>query len=191
MKKKPLNLGLVITGCLRGNRASQERLYKQYHAYAMSISLRYAKDRGEAREILNESFLKVFTKLDQYDKAQAFHFWLRRILINTAVDYYRKKQRQPLFIPIDNAMEVADKSNDDFELDASINTLPILQKLSPAYRIVFNLYVMEGYKHQEIAEQLDISVNTSKSNLARAKQKLKAMIQSRAHFKKLNIRENG
>jgi len=131
MKKKPLNLGLVITGCLRGNRASQERLYKQYHAYAMSISLRYAKDRGEAREILN------------------------------------------------------------FELDASINTLPILQKLSPAYRIVFNLYVMEGYKHQEIAEQLDISVNTSKSNLARAKQKLKAMIQSRAHFKKLNIRENG
>lgn len=191
MQDNTLNLGLILDGCRQGNRASQQRLYKYYHPYGMSISLRYSQNRGEAQEILNESFLKVFNKLDQYDKTQPFHLWFRRILINTAIDYYRKKKRQPLFLTIDNALQIPDNLNDNFEIDPSINTLPILQKLSPAYRIVFNLYVMEGYKHQEIAAQLDISVNTSKSNLARAKQKLKEMIQSRTHYKKLNIRENG
>jgi len=183
MKEDTLNLGLILKGCLKGNRASQERLYKYYYPYGMSISLRYAKNRLEAKEILNESFLKVFNKLDLYDKTQAFHFWLRRIIINTAIDYYRKKQRQPLFMTIDDALlQIADDTLGDFEIDTTINTLPILQQLPPAYRIVFNLYVMEGYKHQEIAEQLGISVNTSKSNLARAKQKLKVLIGSRESY---------
>jgi len=182
MKENTVNLGLILKGCKKGNRASQERLYKYYHPYGMSISLRYAQNRLEARDILNESFLKVFNKLGQYDKTQAFHLWLRRIIINTAIDYYRKKQRKPLFMTIDNAFQIADDTTNDFELDSTINTLPILQQLSPAYRIVFNLYVMEGYKHQEIAEQLGISTNTSKSNLARAKQKLKELIGSRENY---------
>ncbi|MEM6698269.1 MAG: sigma-70 family RNA polymerase sigma factor [Bacteroidota bacterium] len=148
----------------------------------MSISLRYAKNRLEAREILNESFLKVFTKLDQYDKTQDFQYWLRRIIINTAIDYYRKHQRSPFFMAIDNALQIADDTPVEIELNESVDTLPIIQQLPPAYRMVFNLYVMEGFKHREIAEQLGISVNTSKSNLARAKQKLKALIGSRDNY---------
>lgn len=182
MQKEPSNLGLIIAGCQKGNRASQERLYKYFHPYGMSISLRYAKNRLEAREILNESFLKVFTKLDHYDKKQAFKYWLRRIIINTAIDYYRKHQKAPSYMTIDSDLQIADDTTIDIEIEESINTLPIIQQLPPAYRIVFNLYVMEGYKHQEIAEQLGISVNTSKSNLARAKHKLKELIVSRDNY---------
>ena len=186
MKESTLNLGLIIAGCQKGNRASQERLYKYYHSYGMSISLRYAKNRLEAREILNESFLKVFTKLDQYDKTQPFQFWLRRIIINTAIDYYRKSQRDPLFMDIDVALQIADDNPIEVDINESINTLPILQQLPPAYRLIFNLYVMEGFKHQEIADQLGISINTSKSNLARAKQKLKELIVSRENYQSKN-----
>ncbi len=190
MKDNTLNLGLIIAGCQKGNRASQERLYQYYHPYGMSISLRYAKNRLEAREILNESFLKVFTKLDQYDKTQAFQYWLRRIIINTAIDFYRKHQSDPSFMTIDTALQIADDTPINIEIDPSMNTLPIVQQLPPAYRMIFNLYVMEGYKHQEIAEKLGISINTSKSNLARAKQKLKELIRSRENYQSKN-RDHG
>ena len=190
MENRTLNLGLILKGCLKGNRASQERLYRYYHPYGMSISLRYSQNRLEAREILNESFLKVFNKLNKYKNTKPFQLWLRRIIINTAIDFYRQKQRQPLFMTIDNAFQVADDTENDFEIDTTIDALPILQQLPPAYRIVFNLYVMEGYKHQEIAERLGISINTSKSNLARAKQKLKALIGSRENYQ-LKKKEHG
>ena len=156
----------------------------------MSICLRYSKNRLEAREIMNEGFLKVFNKLNQYKKENPFHLWLRKILINTAIDYYRKEQRQPLFIPIENAASISNEDYNDFEIDGQIDTLPILQQLTPAYRIVFNLYVMEGFKHKEIAQQLGISESTSKTNLARAKQKLKQLIISREDYK-LKLKENG
>lgn len=190
MSKKEVNLSLILEGCKKSNPHSQEKLYKYFYGYAMSICLRYSKSRYEAREILNDSFLKVFTKLHQYDKDFPFHSWLRRILINTAIDFYRTKQRQPLFEPIEEAHFISDDNGEDFEINPSVNTLPIVQKLSPAYRIVFNLYVMEGYKHHEIAEQLNISVNTSKSNLARAKQRLKQLLKSSADYK-LKIQGNG
>lgn len=183
MEGKTINLQLILNGCRQGNRYSQEKLYQYYYPYAISIALRYSKNREEAREILNESFLKVFTKLDRYDKDYSFKAWLRRIVINTAIDYYRKKQRQPLFLSIDTVAVTMDDTMDNFEIDPNINTLPILQKLPPSYRIVFNLYVMEGYKHHEIAEKLGVSVSTSKTNLARAKQKLKKMIISRSNYK--------
>lgn len=182
MEELPLNLSLIIAGCQKGNRASQERLYKYFHPYGMSISLRYAKNRLEAREILNESFLKVFTKISHYNKTQPFQFWLRRIIINTAIDHHRKSQKNELFADIDMALNIPDDTPINIEVDKSINALPILQRLPPAYRMVFNLYVMEGYKHQEIAEQLGISIGTSKSNLARAKQKLKELIGSRKNY---------
>lgn len=190
MEEKTINLRLILNGCEQGNRYSQERLYQYYYPYAMSIALRYAKDRLEAREILNEAFLKVFTKLHQYDKDYPFQIWLRRIVINKAIDYYRKKQRRPFFLPLENAFSAVDEGADDFNIDPTVNTLPIIQELPPSYRMVFNLYVMEGYKHHEIAEKLGISVSTSKTNLSRAKQKLKKLIKSRSHYK-LKMQGNG
>jgi len=186
--EKKINIELILEGCLQGNRGSQERLYKYFHPYSMSICLRYSKNRQDAREILNEGFLKVFNKLQRYDKNQDFHPWIRKILINTAIDYYRTKQRRSFFLPLENATDIVDDQNwDNFTLEENCNVLPILQELSPAYRIVFNLYVMEGYKHREIAKELDISVNTSKTNLARAKNRLRQLLESKPQLKmKLN-----
>lgn len=191
MSEKEINLSLILEGCKNGNPHSQEKLYKNFYGYAMSICLRYSKSRYEAREILNDSFLKVFNKLHQYDKDFPFNSWLRRILINTAIDFYRTKQRHPLFVPIKEAHFISDENGEDFAINPSVNTLPILQKLSPAYRIVFNLYVMEGYKHHEIAEQLGISVSTSKTNLARAKARLKTLILEENTQKKIKLNRHG
>lgn len=190
MKNDKINLGLLLEGCQRNNRYSQEKLYQHFFPYSISICLRYSKNIHEAKEILNEGFLKVFNKLDQYDKDYPFRAWLRRILINTAIDYYRKAQKQPFILSIDHAASIKDDASEIGDIEPSTDTLRLLQKLSPAYRIVFNLYVMEGYKHHEIAAQLGISVSTSKTNFLRAKQKLRQLIQQQTTYK-INNKENG
>lgn len=190
MERKTINVGLIIEGCLRQNRLSQERLYQHFYGYAMSICLRYAKNRQEARVILNMGFLKVFNKLDQYSSDYPFQGWLRRILINTAIDHHRTLKKRLQFVALDHLSTKESSYDEDFSIDPSVDTLAVLQELSPAYRLVFNLYVMEGYKHHEIAEKLGISVNTSKTNLLRAKQKLKQLISSRTAYPK-KVKENG
>ena len=182
MKKETINLSLIISGCQKGNRLSQNKLYQYFYGYGMSICLRYAKNREEAVEIFNDGFLKVFLKLDQYDKSLPFKPWLRKILIHSAVDYHRKNQHPESFFDwseMESRMTIEQP-----QLNEGEDVLPYLQALPPGYRTVFNLYVMEGYKHQEIAERLGISVGTSKSNLARAKEKLKQIVLQRQTKKK-------
>ena len=174
MQVEKLNLQLLIEGCRSNNRRSQKRLYEHFYGYGMNICLRYAKDRVEAEEMLNDGFLKALLNIDKYDPAFPFRAWLRKILINSAIDYYRKYQKYQLTLSMDQLAEIPD----DVPLpaiDEGEDVLPILQELPRAYRMAFNLYVIEGYKHHEIAELLNISVGTSKSNLARAKTKLKAL----------------
>ncbi len=174
MDASRINLQLVIEGCRQGNAQSQRKLYEYFYGYGMSICLRYAKNERQAEEILQDGFLNAFRNLDRYDPDYPFKYWLRRILINAAIDYFRKYRRyHQLFV---SAAIDEQEVNDHTEFPGFENderALPILQKLPPAYRMVFNLYVMEGYKHHEIAEALGISVGTSKSNLARAKAKLR------------------
>lgn len=181
------NIQLLIEGCRRGNRASQLKLYEHFYSYGLSITLRYSKNREEALEILNDSFLKAFLKIDQYDSDLPFKPWLRRILINSSIDYHRKYSRLNETLDIKPSSELATASYnfalDNLEFD---DLIIVLQKLSPAYRLVFTLYVVEGFKHQEIAEKLNIGIGTSKSNLAKARMKLKSILQSShsTHFKK-------
>lgn len=181
------NVQLLIEGCRRGNRASQLKLYEHFYSYGLSISLRYSKNREEALEILNDSFLKAFLKIDQYDSDLPFKPWLRRILINSSIDYHRKYSRLNETLEVTPTTEVATASY-NFALDnlEFEDLIVVLQKLSPAYRLVFTLYVIEGFKHQEIAEKLNIGIGTSKSNLAKARMKLKSILQSShgTHFKK-------
>ncbi|MVM29526.1 sigma-70 family RNA polymerase sigma factor [Spirosoma sp. HMF4905] len=166
----------ILAGCLRNHRRSQELLYRQFYGYAMSVCLRYAPTRDEALEVLNDGFLKVFTRLDQYDPAQPFKGWLRRILINSAIDHYRQEVRHQ-HEDVDKVAQVAvSEAADAFSQLSYEELLGFVQRLSPAYRLVFNLYVMDGFTHEEIAGQLGISVGASKSNLARARENLRQLL---------------
>lgn len=174
MPAEKIRLEIVIDGCLSGNPLSQRKLYEYFYGYGMSICLRYAHDQHRAEEILNDAFLKVFFTLHQYDSTRPLKPWIRKILVNTAIDHFRRQKHKVY------TQQLEDLS--DHETPQSVpavepgdDVLPILQELTPVYRMVFNLYVMEGFKHHEIAEKLDISIGTSKSNLARAKARLKQL----------------
>jgi len=177
MQKASIVLESVLEGCLAGNRNNQRQLYEHFYGYAMNISLRYSKNREEAVEILNDAFLKAFTRLHQYNSTFPFQVWLRQILIHTAVDYYRKNYHLPSHTGL---TDVAQLEADELPLPKLLpdeDVLPMLRKLSPAYRTVFNLFVMEGYTHQEIADVLGIDARTSRSNLLRAKAQIRVLMQ--------------
>lgn len=143
----------------------------------MSVCLRYAPTRDGALEVLNDGFLKVFTRLDQYEPTQSFKGWLRRILINTAVDHYRQEVRHFYHEDVEQADQIAGtESIDAYSQLAHEELMRLIQQLSPAYRLVFNLYVIDGFSHDEIAAQLGISVGASKSNLARARENLRQLL---------------
>ncbi|MCF2489818.1 RNA polymerase sigma factor [Dyadobacter sp. CY347] len=165
----------LLDGCLQKNRRSQELLYKQFYGYAMSICLRYTRSREEAKEILNDGFFKVFTKLDTFDSSRSFKTWLSRIMINTALDHYRQEIRRDVFDDVEVADNVAIDETVISKL-AHEELMELIQKLTPAYRVVFSLSVIDGYTHEEIADQLNISVGASKSNLSRAREKLREML---------------
>jgi RNA polymerase sigma factor (sigma-70 family) len=170
----------LLAGCLRNQRRSQELLYRQFYGYAMSVCMRYTHSRDEALEVLNDGFLKVFTRLEQYDTNQPFKGWLRRILINTAVDHYRASVRHQ-HEDINEASHASADTVDAYSQLAHEELIELIQQLSPAYRLVFNLYVIDGFSHEEIANQLMISVGASKSNLARARENLRAIIQKKSN----------
>ena len=181
----------LIDGCKRQQLNKQRSLYELFYGYGLCIALRYAQNREEAVEILNDAFLKVFTKLNQYNTEQPFKPWFRRILIHTAIDYHRAHHRLPKFIEIDEVAHLLISDELSFpNLSATEDVLPLVQALPPQYRLVFNLYVMEGYSHKEIATELGITESTSRANLARAKEKLKEIIRHKSpqngHYKKYN-----
>ncbi|HEY3403958.1 MAG TPA: RNA polymerase sigma factor [Ohtaekwangia sp.] len=166
---------LLIEGCKKRDRESQRLLYKHHYAYAMSICSRYTRTREEAREILNDGFMKVFSKIDQYNPETSFEGWIRRIMINTAIDHYRKEVKHYHHIPIQDGEHVIPEiPADDLSHQELIR---MIQQLSPAYRAVFNLYVVDGYTHKEISKILGISEGTSKSNLLKAREVLRKKLQ--------------
>jgi RNA polymerase sigma-70 factor (ECF subfamily) len=152
-------------------------LYQHFYGYAMSVCLRYCKSRDEALEILNDGFLKVFTRIGKYDQEKSFKGWIRKIMINTALDHYRKhrKHYETKSTDIQNLTDLSYNEN-ALNCLAYEDLLNMVQKLSPAYRTVFNLHAIDGYTHEEIAEMLEISAGTSKSNLFKARANLQEMI---------------
>ena len=169
------DLEALVSGCIRQDREAQKKLYQLFYGYAMSICLRYSRTREEAVEILNDGFMKVFLKIGKYDVSRSFKGWIRRILINTAVDAYRQNHKHYYAEDVSVlAHEVVEGTVlDQLQYEMLIK---LIQDLSPAYRTVFNLYVIDGFSHEEIAEQLHISVGTSKSNLFKARANLQGRI---------------
>jgi RNA polymerase sigma-70 factor, ECF subfamily len=173
------NLESVIAACIDHNSQAQRTLIKLFLGFAKSICSRYSSSEQELEEIINDGFLKVFTNLAKYDTTQPFKAWLRTIMVNTAIDYYRSNKKYALQIAVDD-IEATDFADDIISKLSVDEIMGLVQKLSPTYRMVFMLYVVEGYKHREIAERLGIQEGTSKSNLQDARIKLQEMI--RIHY---------
>jgi RNA polymerase sigma-70 factor (ECF subfamily) len=165
----------LLKGCKRGKAEAQEGLYRHYYGYAMSICLRYAGSRDEASEILNDSFIKIFAKIKQFDFKKSFRAWLRRIIVNTAIDHYRKNKKHQYGLDISAAEGEMESENVLHQLAAE-EIFKLIQQLPDKYRLAFNLYEIEGYSHEEIAEQLGVPIGTSRSNLSRAKRKLRELV---------------
>ncbi|MGZ3764615.1 MAG: RNA polymerase sigma factor [Mucilaginibacter sp.] len=165
----------LIGGCIKQERGSQKMLYKAFYGFSMGICLRYANNREEAAEVMNQGFLKVFTKIETYDRSRPFKAWLGKIMMNVSIDYYRANLKMAYTEDLDSAEYISDGELADRKLNYD-DLLAMVQKLPNAYRTVFNLFAVEGYSHEEIGELLGISSGTSKSNLHKARQKLKVMI---------------
>lgn len=172
----------IIKGCIRGDRRSQHMLYKTFYGKMMAVCLRYAKDDDAAQDVCQEAFLKVFDRLKDFQDKGSFEGWIRRIMVTTSIDHIRKDKKFVTNLELEKVIEDESQNPAEEEEDSIFEGLDFerlkgyIQKLTPAYRSVFNLYVVEEYSHKEIAEMLGISIGTSKSNLAKAKVNLKREI---------------
>jgi len=180
MKLEQRELERIVDGCKAKNRSSQQKIYELLYSKMLPVCYRYARSTDEAKDMLQDGFIKVFEKIEQYNVGGSFEGWVRRIIVNTAIDTYRKNKKE---VFIDDESRIKDNNDwEDMESESEYAGLSIndiveaMQSLSPAYQTVFNLYVMEGYSHQEIADELEINIGTSKSNLAKAKANMKTML---------------
>lgn len=165
----------LIEGCLKNKLEYQQKLYKHFYGFAMSICLRYAGNKYDAADILNDGFMKVFTHINKYNDSKPFHMWLRRIMMNTSIDYYRANLKYKNTGDLEEADSIGIKEDISQKLNYE-DLLKIIQNLPPSYRTVFNLFAIDGYSHEEIAGMLGISVGASKSNLFKARKKLQESI---------------
>jgi len=166
----------ILKGCIEGNRAAQEALYNFYAPKMFGICLRYSYDHHSAEDLLQEGFIKAFHNLDRFRSEGSFEGWLKRIFVNTAIEQYRKNQKQKVS-PLNDEVYNATTQHGILEKLATDDLLKIIQLLPLGYRTVFNLYVIEGFSHREIADSLKISEGTSKSQLARAKAYIQKLLQ--------------
>jgi len=176
-------LKIIVEGCVKGKRKYQKKLFELFYGKMMGVCLRYAKNSDEAKDMVQNGFIKVFAKLNVYNFSGSLEGWIRRIMVNTAIDQIRKNKKDPFSIDDDarfkNLEEDIPFDTEEAQKEIKIKAekaIKAIRELSPAYQTVFNLYVIEGYTHKEIAEYLNISEGTSKSNLAKAKQKLRTLL---------------
>lgn len=158
-----------------GDKKSIALLYKQFYGFAMSVALRYSSSRDEACEIVNDSFMKAFDRLKQYQPENSFKGWFRRIIVNTAIDYFRKNSRYSSIMDIEKA-ESESYNADIIEHLTYEDILSLIRNLPEILRLVFNMYEIEGYDHNEIGEKLGIPASTSRTYLARSKKKLREKV---------------
>ena len=163
----------IIEGCLKNSRKAQKMLYDKYASKFLGMCMRYAKDRLEAEDILQEGFLKIFGRISQFSGLGSFEGWMKRIIVNTAITNYRQNLKHYYKQHIDEVNESdidATFSESEYSLE---ELLKVIQALPPGYKMVFNMFAIEGFQHKEIAEMMGIDVTTSKSQYSRAKKLLR------------------
>lgn len=166
----------LVNECVSGNPIAQKKFYDLFARKMMGVCLRYASSYEEAQDVLQDGFIKIFKKLPDFESKGSLEGWVRRIMVNTALDSYRKNKKHFNDVPVDSVSYMLDK--DDFIVE-SINAedlLQIIHAIPEGYRIVFNLFAIEGYSHKEIAERLGVTESTSKSQYSRAKKLLRKLL---------------
>ncbi len=166
-----------LVACMRQERWAQELLYKDYYNTMMPLCQRYATNKEDALDIMHEGFIKVFKHIGKYQLGTSLNAWIKRIMVNTAIDFYRKRVRRRTE-DLDTAFGIKSPEPNAINFLAAEEIIECLHQLSPSYRSIFNLYVIEGYSHKEIAAKMNISESTSRSNLVKARAKLRALLLS-------------
>jgi len=185
-------LSMHIERCALNNRESQKKLYSSFYGYAMAVCDRYTNSQDDAVEILNDGFLKILKEIHRYkpaytDVVSSFKGWLRKIMVYTAIDHFRKNYKHQFTTELDNGViQVSSVGEDALDRISYEEIIRSIQDLTPGYRAVFNLFVIEGFSHEEISDQLGISIGTSKSNLAKARRQLQKILfqQNQIHLTK-------
>src|ERR1700712_3238701 len=166
----------LVKRCKANERKAQELLYKHFASKMMGVCLRYATDRMEAEDMLQNGFIKVFQKIDDYRGDGSFEGWIRRIMVHSSIEYYRKYHKMVQLVDIEDAAAYTSVDSSSLSKLAANDLMALIHQLAPGYRIVFNLYAIEGYSHREIAEMTGISEGASKSQLSRARAVLKEQV---------------
>ena len=180
-----MDLNLLISGCRENDPKSQQQLYEQYKSVLFAICRRYIENEQEAEDVFVEGFTKIFQKIRQFEGNGSFEGWMKKIMVNEALQNLRERKKMKFSDFNIIQMDV----QDDFDIESDIGAREILELMSElphGYRTIFNLYVVEGYKHQEIADLLNISINTSKSQLIFAKKKMAELVKKKYSVTKTN-----
>lgn len=170
-----MELEEIIEGCYQGSRKHQEALYNRFASKMFGVCLTYTKDRDLAQDILHDGFFKVFKKFDTYNSDWSLNAWVRRIIVNTAIDHFRKMNRMTN-VDFQEVPYLAGTHDEVSETSKTEDLSDIINMLPNGAKTVFNLYTIEGYKHKEIATMLNISIGTSKSQLSKAKRVLRELV---------------
>lgn len=192
IKQTVLTDSEIISGCLKGRRKEQELLYNKYASRLFGICLRYVKNRMEAEDILQDGFVKIFKSISTFKgmNENSLFFWMRRIMVNTALNYLRDHQAFRFTLDLDDDNDNPNSVSEVFETDYLITEensefiMSIIRELPDGYRTVFNLYAIEGYSHEEISQAMGISVNTSKTQLHKARKVIKLQMENNGTFQK-------
>jgi len=166
----------LIKKCASGNSLAQKTFYEKFAGKMMGVCLRYAKDYEEAQDIMQDAFIKIFGKLADYEKKGSLEGWVRRIVVNTALDSYRKNKKHQQNVAVDTVDYLLENKTFIIEELNANDLLAVIKTIPAGYQIVFNLFAIEGYSHREIAEKLNITESTSKSQYSRARKLLRELL---------------
>lgn len=159
----------LIDGCIKGKHKARKELFRQYRRILLGICLRYARDKSEAEDILLEGFIRIYSKIGTYSNAGSFEGWLKKVMLHTAIDYFRKNRKENFHQNIDDYNDLVSEDIDSLKQLSAKEILGLIQTMPQGYRIVFNLFAIEGFSHKEIAEKLQVTESTSKSQVRKAR----------------------
>ncbi len=174
----------IIEGCARHERKAQKVLYEKYSRLLLGVCMRYAGDKAEAEDILQDSFLKIFLRIKDFSGTGSFAGWMRKVVVNTAITHYHLNLKYRYHVDIEEYVaNESGSSGFDEDFFTADELFKVLSELPQGYRMIFNLYAVEGYKHKEIAEMMGIDTNTSKSQYSRAKAVLRDKLEQLTKLK--------
>lgn len=172
----------LINKCTSGDRLAQRMFYEKFAGKMMGVALRYMNGNDEAQDVLQDGFIKIYSKLSDYKSQGSIEGWIRRIIVNTALDQIRKNKKLKNNVDVDNVSYLLDDNSFIIEELNAKDLLKIIHKLPDGYRLVFNLFAIEGYSHKEIANRLNITESTSKSQYSRSRKMLRSMLEKNEYI---------